>query len=179
MNTAQELREQFAQLYNEMATSKDVAKMKHFGVGFSKMFDEVANKDPKLAMATLEFLSAMAYNNYVTATEAVEVASRFVNDDKALTGNSEPTKGPKWNMDTVKSFLSQRGIPLEEKPYYNWAALWLVMNMIYSDFANTLVDVLGTKDAEKIAVTCYKLAVARLKDLDRPHFVREYFDLDD
>lgn len=54
MNTTQELREQFAQLYSEMAASKDVAKMRHFGVGFSKMFDEVANKDPKLAMATLE-----------------------------------------------------------------------------------------------------------------------------
>lgn len=177
--TSQELRNKFAELYTNMATSKDVRKMKVFGSAFTKMFDNVATQHPELAMATIDFLMGMEYNNFVTSAEATNVANRFINDDTKISGSGEPGKGPHWNMDALKGFLAQKGLPLEEKPYYNGAALWLTMNMIYSDFANTLTDVLGTKDAEKIAVTCYKLAVARLKDLDRPHFVREYFELDD
>lgn len=179
MITTQELREQFAQLYNEMAASKDVAKMRHFGVGFTKMFDEVANKDPKLAMATLEFLSAMAYNNFVTPVEATGVAEKFINDDTLITGSVEPTRGAHWNMDTLKGFLTQRGIASEEKPYYNWPALWLTVNMIYSDYANVIVELVGSKDNERVATACYKMAVKKLKDRDRPHFIREYFELYD
>jgi hypothetical protein len=177
--TQNELKARYNELYDKMRMSKDVADMKLFGAGFTKLFDKVVATNPDLARMTVEFLSAIEYHNFVTSVEASETASHFVNNDTMLTGNTEPTKGAHWNMDPAKSFLASKDIPTEEKPYYNWAALWLVMNMIYSDFANTLVDVLGTKDAEKIAVTCYKLAVAKLKDLDRPHFIREYFELDD
>ena len=52
------------------------------------------------------------------------------------------------------------------------------MNMEYSDYADALVEILGTKESEKIATASYKMAVSKLKDLDRPHFIREYFDLD-
>lgn len=177
--TQNELKAQFTELYDKMRMSKDVSNMKIFGVAFTKMFDKVAVSNPDLARMTIEFLSAIEYHNFVTTVEASEVASRFVNNDMILTGNGEPTKGAHWSMDTAKSFLASKNIPTDEKPYYNWSALWLTMNMIYSDFASVLADVLETKDAEKIAVTSYKMAVARLKDIDRPHFVREYFELDD
>lgn len=52
------------------------------------------------------------------------------------------------------------------------------MNMIYSDFADEIVELIGEKNGEKIAVASYKMAVKKLKDLDRPHFLREYFELD-
>ena len=94
-----------------------------------------------------------------------------------ITGSGEPSKGAHWSMDALKGFLSQNGISLEDKPYYNWPALWLTVNMIYSDFANTLVELYGSKDNEYIAQASYKFAVKKLKDLDRPHFIREYFHL--
>ncbi len=178
MNTA-ELKTRFDELYATMQTSKDVAKMRHFGEAFKKMFNEVAERDARLASTIIEYLSMMEFNNFVTADEAMRVAATFINADTAVTGNSEPTKGAHWNMDSVKTFLSQRGIELEDKPHYNWAALWLTMNMIYSDFGNTIADILGSKEGEKIATTCYKMAVARLRDPDRPRFIREYFHLDD
>lgn len=81
-------------------------------------------------------------------------------------------------MDTLKAFLTQKGLPLEDKPYYNWPALWLTVNMIYSDFADTFVELLGTKENERIAIASYKMAIKKLKDKDREHFVRDYFDLD-
>jgi hypothetical protein len=177
--TTQEIREQFALLYETMRESKDVSKMKHFGAAFSQMFDRVAVSDTKLAMATLDLLAAIEYNNYVTVNEAIEEASHFINDDVTITGNSEPSRGARWSMDTAKGFLATRGLPFEEKPYYNWPALWLTMNMIYSDYADVIVELVGEKNADKIGETSYKMAVKKLKDRDRPNFIREYFELDD
>lgn len=177
--THAELMEHYERLYTIMATSKDVAKMKIFGAGSHKMFNKMAEAHPDFAAEILAYLGAVEYHNYVTPAEATKVASHFINDDKAITGASEPTHGPHWSMDAVKSFLTARNIPVEDKPYYNWPALWLAMNMIYSDFASTLMELLGSKDNEKLAVASYKLAVKKLKDLDRPHFIREYFELND
>ena len=162
-----------------MKNSRDVRNMKLFGVASTAMFNKAAEAHPEIAMAMLEALAAMEYHNFVTMNEATEVASHFINDDTMITGSPEPTKGAHWPMDTAKAFLVGRGIPLEEKPYYNWPALWLTMNMIFSDYAEVLVDLLGDKNGEKMAMTCYKMAVKKLKDKDRPHFIREYFELDD
>jgi hypothetical protein len=51
------------------------------------------------------------------------------------------------------------------------------MNMTYSDFADAFVKLLGTKDAERIAMASYELAIRKLKDVDNPSFIRHYFDL--
>ena len=176
--TTQEMKERFAQLYTTMANSKDVANMKYFGTAFARMFDNVATRDPKLAMATLESLEAMEYNNFVTRDEAVEVAAHFINDDMKVMSASEPSKGAHWSMDALKGFLSQKGLPLDDKPYYNWPALWLTVNMIYSDYADAFVSLLDKKDNETMAIASYTIAIKKLKDLDRPRFVREYFRLD-
>ena len=154
-----------------------MSKMRMFGSIITHMFNQVAEKHPDIAMATIELLSAIEYNNYVSMPEAINTASHFVNDDTLITNNAEPTKGAHWSTEALKSFLGVKGLPLEDKPYYNWCALWLTVNMIYSDFANTLSEITGAKDNDRIATACYKMAVKKLKDLDRPHFIREYFEL--
>lgn len=177
--TTQELKERYVSLYNEMKSSRDVSKMKIFGAAFSDMFNRVATSHPDIAAAVVEMLSAIEYHNYATKQEAMEVADKFINDDTLISGGVEPTRGAHWNIELLKGFLTQKNLPLEEKPYYNWAALWLTVNMIYSDYANVLVELLGSKDNERIATACYKMAIKKLKDLDRPRFIREYFHLDD
>lgn len=176
--TPNELKTRFAELYDNMATSHDVSKMRHFGTAFSTMFDRVAVQHPDIAQSTLDFLAMLEYNNYVTPTEATEVASDFINDDTKVSGATEPSKGAHWDMATLKSFLMQKGLPLEESPFYNWATLWLTVNMIYSDFANAFVAITGKKDNDTIATSSYTFAVKKLKDRDRPHFIREYFELE-
>ena len=176
--TTQELKDRYAELYAEMASSKDTSKMRLFGTAFTQMFDKVAATHPDIASATIEFLQALEYHNYVTAAEASSIAHSFINDDMVLTGAPEPSVGAHWSMETLKGFLSQKGLPLEDKPYYNWPSLWLTVNMEYSDYADAISDMLGSKDNDKIAVASYKLAVKKLKDKDRPHFIREYFELD-
>lgn len=175
--SATDLKTQYDKLYAIMEGSRDVAKMKYFGAAFTAMFHKAADSHPDLAAFALEILSGMEYYNFVTPAEATNVASQFINDDTVITGSGEPSKGAHWSMDALKSFLNRSGIPLEEPPYYNWAALWLTVNMIYSDFANTLSEALGSKDNEVLAPVVYKMAVKKLKDLDRPYFIREYFHL--
>jgi hypothetical protein len=172
-----DISDRFAELYTDMATSRDVSKMKLFGGAFKQMFDKVAVRYPDPAAETMEYLAAVEFNNYVTSAEAQEVASHFINDDGTLTGATEPSRGAHWKPEELKAFLVSRTIPLDEKPYYNWWALWLTVNMMYSDFANALVDLLGTKDQEHLAVACYQLALRKLKDADRPAFIRDYFHL--
>lgn len=176
--TTQELKARYDEIYERVRTSKDVGNMRLFGAGVTKMFEQVAATSPNIAMMALEYWAALEYNNYVTPTEATEVASDFINDDTKVSGAVEPSKGAHWDMATLKSFLMQKGLPLEESPYYNWAALWLTVNMIYSDFANAFVAITGKKDNDTIATASYTFAVKKLKDRDRPHFIREYFELE-
>lgn len=173
-----ELKERFDALYKTMAEGRDVVKMKIFGTAFSRLFDKVAVAHPDLALATLEFLTAVDYANYATSAEAQEVAVHFINDDRALTGAMEPSKGAHWKPDELKAFLMSRNLPLDEKPYYNWWALWLTVNMIYSDYVEVIAELAGSKENEKVATACWKMAVKKLKDPDRPAFIREYFELD-
>lgn len=174
----EDLKARFNALYDKMVVSKDVANMKLFGAAFGKMFDKVASSMPDLAFSTIEMLSAVEFHNFVTMAEAQETAATFINDDKVVTGRAENSRGAHWRPDEVKAVLSPRGIALEESPFYNWWALWLTVNMMYSDYADTLAELIGSKDQERLAVACYKMAIRHLKDPDRPHFIREYFHLD-
>lgn len=176
---AGELKAQYDALYATMSSSKDPSKMRLFGTAFTRMFGKVAEINSDLAVATLELLSAIHYHNFVTLAEATEVSGRFINDDTMVTGLAEPTKGAHWAVPVLKDFLTQRGLPLEEKPYYNWPALWLTVNMIYSDYADVVAELASSKENEKLAEASYKMALKKLKDRDRPHFIRDYFDLDD
>jgi hypothetical protein len=54
--------------------------------------------------------------------------------------------------------------------------------MIYSDHAQSIAEDMGQRSPnevpnEKMALSCYKKAVEKLKDPDRPRFVREYFEV--
>lgn len=175
--TTQEYKDLFMKYYDEAVESKDPEKMQILGSVLKQLYNKTAEMHPDLAQKMLDVMMAISYHNYVTASEATEIASHFVNDDAMVSGSAEHPKGAHWSMDQAKNFLTAHNIPLEDEPYYNWPALWLTMNMIYSDYADVIAEAVG-KDSEKIATTCYKMAVKKLKDLDRPHFLREYFELD-
>ena len=175
--TTQELKQRYNELYAIMKDSKNVQNMRVFGEAFTHTFGEVAEKHPELAQNIINMLSAVEYHNFVTADEASAIAAKFINDDTMLVGSDKPTLGAKWRMDDLRAFLTAHQLTTSDKPYYNWPALWLTTNMIYSDFADTLVKLLGTKDSERIATACYEMAVAKLKDADKPMFVRDYFHL--
>lgn len=170
----EELIKRYHKLYQIMATSKDPSKMMVFGESEKWAFTQVAEKNPRLAEMWLDKLEAIHWHNYLSKYEADEIASKLLNQN----GN----RGAHWSYDTFKTAVESLGGRMSEEPYYNCYALWATTNMIYSDHAHSIAEDLGYKTPnevpnEKMALSCYKKAVEKLKDSDRPRFVRSYFEM--
>ena len=90
------------------------------------------------------------------------------------------SKGPHWPMDVFFSVVPKLGGKLEDDPYYNKYALWLVANAHYSDFAKSTSEDMGYQTidevpSEKMALSMYKKAVESLKDVDNSHYIANYY----
>ena len=145
-----------------------------FGDAERWAFKRLYEVSPKDAQCWLDKLEAMHWKNYLSRQEADEIASHLVNQNGRL--------GAHWGYETFKGAVESLGGKMYDKPYYNCYALWITANMIYSDHAQSVAEDMGmtTPEAvpnEKMALSMYRKAVEKLKDVDRPKFIREYFDL--
>jgi hypothetical protein len=161
-----DIKERYEELYENMATSKDVEKMLIFGGADKWAFNEVVVLNPSLAQRWVEKLEAICWKNYVTENEAKYIVSRFKWQD----GRNDA----KWSMPIFRQAVEAVGGKMEDKPYYNEWALWATANMIYSDSGKTLSEFISEEHMPKVV---YMLAVDKLKDEDRPRFIRRYFGL--
>ena len=146
--------------------------MEMLGSIFLSMMDQIESSNPRLYKEMVEKMDAIEWNNYLTEYEAARIASAFVNQDGS--------RGTHWPYDIFKSAVESLGGKVADMPYYNCYALWVVANMLYSDHAQSVAEDLGYRTPaevpnEKMALSMYKKAVEKLKDLDRPYFVRQYF----
>lgn len=169
---SKELKERYDHLYKVMAESKNPENMRIFGEAEKHMFHELAEAHPEAAEAWLAMLEPVEWHNYLTKAEAAEVASKLENQDGSI--------GAHWDADTFKNAVERLGGKLEDKPFYNMWALWATANMEYSDHAQSIAEDMGYRNAKeadgtKMALSCYRKAVEKLKDPDREHFVRWYF----
>ncbi|MBQ2417241.1 MAG: hypothetical protein II282_03495 [Alistipes sp.] len=163
----EELKNRYEELYHKMAHSKDVSKMRAFGSAEHWVFDMLAERHPDIARKWLDKLEATEWNNYLSEAEAVDIVSNLKNQDGRT--------GAHWNMATFFGAVESLGGAIENPPYYNKYALWVVANMLYSDHAKSAAKYIG--DESKMPAYFYDLAVEKLTDVDRPHFIREYFHL--
>ena len=168
----EELKAKYDHLYKVMAESKNPENMMLFGRAEKHMFHELAEAHPEAAEAWLAMLAPVEWHNNLTEEEAEKVVARFVGHDGAT--------GAHWDADTFKNAVERLGGKLEDKPYYNMWALWVTANMIYSDHAQSIAEDMGYRtakeaDGTKMALSCYRKAVEKLKDPDRERFVRWYF----
>lgn len=172
MMTKEQMIERYEELYHKMKTSKDAKNMMIFGEAERYMFKEVAKLNPAMAENWLSHLEATCWEQYLSETEAKNIGMRIINQDG--------TKGFHWNHDVFTNAVKSLGGVVEEKPYYNSYALCVVANTIYSDHALSIAMDLGYKDPkevpnEKMALSCYRKAVEKLKDIDGGFQVRKYF----
>lgn len=172
MMTKDQMIERYEELYLKMVTSKDPKNMKIFGESEKWVFAEVAKAHPELAASWLSHLEAVCWDNYLSDKEAMNIGKRLTNQDG--------TKGFHWNHDVFTKAVDSLGGKVEDKPYYNSYALCVTANMIYSDHAKSIAEDMGFKDPkevsnEKMALSCYKKAVEKLKDVDAGFRVRKYF----
>lgn len=162
----------YEELYVKMATSKEPKYMKVFGEAERWVFKELASVHPDIAGKWLDHLEEICWNNYLSQGEAMNIGKRIVNQDG--------TKGFHWNHDVFTKAVDSLGGVVEEKPYYNSYALCVVANMVYSDHAMSIAMDLGYKSVaevpnEKMALSCYRKAVEKLKDVDNVFNARKYF----
>lgn len=156
----------FDELYHDMISDESAEKMRELAKIGKWFAVQVATSNPKLVREAVEKLESTTWNNYLSESEAVEIVSQFVNQNGA--------KGAKWGFGQFAQFVESIDGAIEDKPYYNRYALWVTANMIYSDHYRTLSEFI---DDDKLRKTIYKLAVEKLRDPDRPCFIREYFGL--
>lgn len=156
----------YEELYGKMVTSKDVNRMHVFGSAEKWAFQKMAESNPKYAQMWVEKLEASEWHNYLSQAEADKIVAELQNQDGS--------KGAKWPFAQFESVVTSLGGEVEHEPKYNKYALWVTANMIYSDHAKTLKEVVPESDLPLVA---YKLAVEKLNDADRPRFIREYFGM--
>ena len=170
----EDILERYEELYEDMATSNNKEKMIAFGEAERCMFRKLAKEQPAVAQMWLDKLEAMHWKNYLSKQEAEEIAAKLINQNGRI--------GPHWNYEVFKDTVEKLGGKIYEKPFYNCYALWITANMIYSDHAGSTAEDMGMNSPEavpneKMALSMYRKAVEKLKDVDRPMFVREYYGL--
>jgi hypothetical protein len=161
-----EILERYEELYEDMATSGNKDKMIAFGEAERNIFHKIAKEHPAIAQMWVDKLEAMHWKNYLSKAEAEEIASHLINQNGKI--------GAHWGYETFKAAVEGLGGKMSEKPFYNCYALWVVANMLYSDHYNSAKEYVPEPEMPKYF---YSMAVEKLKDIDRPKFVREYFDL--
>lgn len=149
-----------------MASSTDVEKMHTFGQAEQWAFAKVLETNEEFARKWVEKLESTEWLNYITRDEADSILGTMVNQDG--------TKGYHWDYNTTAENIKHLGGDISDEPYYNCYAMWVTVNMIYSDHIVSLSEVV---DEEHLFPLIYKMAVEKLKDRDRRRFIRKYYDL--
>lgn len=172
MMTKEQMIDRYCDLYDKMKDSKDVKNMKIFGEAEKYMFKAIAAAHPEMAANWLSHLESIDWCNYLSEHEANNVGKRIVNQDG--------TKGFHWMYDVFCKAVEAMGGKTEDKPYYNSYALFVTANMEYSDHAKSISEDMGYKSVsevpnERMALSCYRKAVEKLKDADAGFHVRKYF----
>lgn len=164
-----ELIKKYDEVYDRMVASKDPMRMMAFGESGKEFFHELAEAHPELAAIWMEKHERTQWDNYLSEEEARHIVESL--EEKH--GDVVEVRY-EWDYDTLKSAVESMGGKVSHYPHYNCYALWATMNMLYSDH----VDTVNAFIQPPIRVRFYyKLATDKLKDVDRPHFVREYFHL--
>lgn len=166
--TADEMKKKFTELYQFMASSENVAFMRVFGNVHKEMMDWFIANKPEIAEEWICKLESIKWHNYLTTKEAEKIVAAM-----------KPTAP--WAREVWKSALDKMGIVTQEEPYYNSCALWVTMNMIYSDSAQSIADIMGKPladvSAEQMVKAVHALALDKLKDVDHHFNIRSYFGL--
>ena len=162
-----DIMQEFDELYKKMATSGNPKYMNIFGNIMKRMMSDMAELKPELAKEYIDRLCSINWDNYLTKKEAINIVSLM---------NPKST----WTMQDWIDCMENEGLCMEESPYYNDYALYVVMNQVISDHGDSLSCMLDKEslseiDSKEITKIAYKFALDLLKDEDKRYNVREYF----
>ena len=162
------MKEKFEGLYNYMASSADVAHMRTFGNVHKEMMEWMIQNKPEMAQEWIDKLCSIKWRNYVTEKEGERIVAEM------------SPKAP-WSKESWIQAMKSLQIETEEEPYFNPCALWVTMNMVYSDSSKTIASIMGVPlqniPDDKLVNAVHALALDKLKDADGKFRIRKYFDL--
>lgn len=104
------------------------------------------------------------YGQFLTEKEAHRIVAAFENYDG--------TRGAKWPPQALFAAVESLGGKKSEAHKYNCWALFVLMNMMHSDYGRTLSKRVQGND---YVLMCYDMAHDWMNDKDRDNDVREYF----
>lgn len=161
-----EMMGKFDKLYNKMATSNKPKYMHIFGETMRCMLENMVECKPETAKEYLDKLEAIEWCNYLSKKEAVSIVNGM-----------EPKGG--WDISEWKKYLDVLNKSEEESPYYNKWALYVAMNMVYSDSSTSIAKIvgkpLGEIPQEELFADIHLLALDKLMDKDGMFDIRAYF----
>lgn len=152
------MKERYEKLYDYMAKSGNPKNMVLFGSVMSEMMDRAIKNDPSFAEKEIDKLEAMMWQQYLSKSEAQNIVEHM--------SPSAP-----WSYPTWENAMQQAGLPIMEDGIYNCYALWVEMNKLMSDHAETFKKYGVEPDLSMI----HDLAIDNLKDKDGVYNIREYF----
>jgi len=157
----EEMKQEFAALYDMMANSNNIAYMRIFGGVYKEIMGWLIKNKPDLAQEWILQLGAIRWSNYLTPKEADRIVV-----------NMKPQA--QWTRDQWKVEMSKHDLPLEYQPKYNQCALYVEMNKIMSDQGETIAKYI---DKDNVFKFVYEMAVNNLTDKDGVYNIRSYFGL--
>ena len=157
---------EFSSLYGMMANSGKPEYMHTFGEVMKCMMKDMVALKPDLAQEYLGKLCSIKWNNYLTKKEAMTIVSGM-----------NPKGG--WDYAEWEKMMEKLDARMEDTPYYNRYALFVAMNMVFSDSATSIAVIAG-KTLEEIPedelfADVHMLALDKLEDKDGMFDIREYF----
>jgi hypothetical protein len=131
------------------------------------MVDMLEDDDEFEEMAILH-KGIAEYKEFLTEKEAKKIVDGFKNYDGS--------RGAKWTMPAVVwETIERLGGKKAEAGRYNCWTMFVLMNMIYSDYGGVLMTL---AQGDTFAKAAYMMSLAWLDDPDRRMTIREYFELE-
>lgn len=161
-----EILDNFDKLYSQMVDLNNPQTLQVFKETMRSMMKCIAEWNLDAAQEFICKLESINWNNYLSEKEA-----------RTIVGNMNPSGG--WNISDWERLMGAENYSFENCPYYNKWALYVAMNMIYSDSMETIAKIKGKAlenlSEEEIFIAVYMLALDKLKDKDGMFNIRAYF----
>ena len=165
MTTQEELRKKYDSLYRYMATSNEPKYMMLFGEVENEMMDWMIKNQTQAAETWIEKLCAIKWEQYLTKSEATMIIGSMI------------PKAP-WSFETWRDAMTKVGLEMEREYVFNKYAMWVVMSQVYTDFGQSISNILGMPLADvptdRLLSIVHAMAIDLLTDADGKYNVREY-----
>ena len=164
----EEMKKEFNELYDMMASSSRTEYMRTFGCVMKDMMEWMIQNKPEMADEYIGKLESIRWKNYLTRKEAEKIVS------------SMSPRAP-WSRDVWNQAMDGYSLTKEYEPYYNSCALWVTMNKVYTNSSETIARIMGMEVAEvpqdKMVKAVYGLALDELCDTDSKVSIRHAYGL--